>query len=287
MFFNRILVLLLHSSLCFFLVVKTMDNPREFSPLHEAVINASDDRAPVKALLASGDDIDEKTNNELAETALHRAARYGNLAIAQTLLEQGANLHATNVGGETPLKIAHRRVPELIRLCVAFGYGLDARDWKFIDIIKFNREEHLKVFCDPLEEAAARGDAALVQFLLQNKTKDSEYYTSLANALVFAAGQGHKTIVDYLLHLGAPTSSAHLVVTAALLRIERQLRQQAIQNENLQKKKNIYELIDKKLSALQNYILSDANDSSYLRLLPRDLLLKNCIPLIFPQLFSL
>ncbi|GBP32657.1 Tankyrase [Eumeta japonica] len=86
-------------------------------------------------------------------TPLHFAAGYNRLALAQLLLQHGADVHAKDKGGLVPLHNAcsygHFEVTELL---VSAGAGVNAADlWRFT----------------PLHEAAAKGKADIVRLLLK------------------------------------------------------------------------------------------------------------------------
>ncbi|MEM7307156.1 MAG: ankyrin repeat domain-containing protein [Planctomycetota bacterium] len=100
-------------------------------------------------LLAPGDDVDARTepvahevwdlagappHAELshAQTALHVAAREGQVDVARGLLERGADVHAEDSGRATPLHLAAYPFwgasPELVRLLLASGADPARRD---------------------------------------------------------------------------------------------------------------------------------------------------------------
>ncbi|KAI5640801.1 ankyrin repeats (many copies) domain-containing protein [Phthorimaea operculella] len=87
-------------------------------------------------------------------TPLHFAAGYNRLALAQLLLQRGADVHAKDKGGLVPLHNAcsygHYEVTELLVSC---GAGVNAADlWRFT----------------PLHEACAKGKADIVRLLLKH-----------------------------------------------------------------------------------------------------------------------
>lgn len=88
------------------------------------VASASD----VAACIESGQDID--ATGERGNTLLHHAAWVGDLALATSLLEAGANVNAGDFLGWTPLHHAsgNRRDTLMIRVLVVAGADVGARD---------------------------------------------------------------------------------------------------------------------------------------------------------------
>jgi hemoglobin len=82
----------------------------------------------VEILIRRGADVNRPRGPE-AQTPLHMAARRGNLAIAQALLDGGAALEAQDKKGETPLRRAvNCGHPEFVSLLLAYGADVNARD---------------------------------------------------------------------------------------------------------------------------------------------------------------
>jgi ankyrin repeat protein len=59
----------------------------------------------VRALIRAGAHVDARSDSKLC-TALHMAARRGNTEIAEALMDCGADIHARDRGGDTPLQRA-------------------------------------------------------------------------------------------------------------------------------------------------------------------------------------
>jgi hemoglobin len=79
-------------------------------------------------LLSRGADVNTPTGAE-DQTPLHMAARRGNIAVAQTLLNAGAALEARDKKGETPLRRAvNCGHPEFVSLLLAHGADVNTRD---------------------------------------------------------------------------------------------------------------------------------------------------------------
>lgn len=122
-------------------------------------------------------------------TPLLWAARYGDLMIAELLLEKGADIEATDKNGYTPLSWAAQRGYEAIaRLLLEKGADIEAR---------------IKDGLTPLSLAAVNGREPITRLLLENgadiETKSKEEETPLS----FAAVHGRETITRLLLEKGA------------------------------------------------------------------------------------
>ena len=82
----------------------------------------------VEEKLAAGVNVNEP-DTFFGETALHRAAKAGDLKMVQILLANGARVDLTDQYGETPLHFAIRgRNPEVIRLLLQQGADPDWED---------------------------------------------------------------------------------------------------------------------------------------------------------------
>uniref|UniRef100_A0A915DMQ0 Uncharacterized protein n=1 Tax=Ditylenchus dipsaci TaxID=166011 RepID=A0A915DMQ0_9BILA len=130
------------------------------------------------------------------QTALHFAAKYGQLAVSQALLALGANPNARDDKGQTPLHLAAENdYPDVVKL--------------FLKMKQNNRAvltavDHNGFTCAHI--AAMKGSLAVVKELMmidkamviQAKTKTME-----ATTLHMAAAGGHAKIVKILLENGA------------------------------------------------------------------------------------
>jgi truncated hemoglobin YjbI len=75
----------------------------------------------VRALVGAGAQVDARSDSKQS-TPLHMAARRGNSEVAAALLDYGANIHAQDSDGDTPLRRAHKcRKPQLVHLLIARG----------------------------------------------------------------------------------------------------------------------------------------------------------------------
>lgn len=88
------------------------------SILHIAVHHDQKDELVKKT--QDGHDIDKK--NEKGQTALYVAIRFGNLKLAEILIQNGSNINTKDNDGCTPLHFAQKlKKPELIHLLQTEG----------------------------------------------------------------------------------------------------------------------------------------------------------------------
>ena len=157
------------------------------SLLHQAVLK--NDITDVTMCLESNS-FDLEANNKMKETALHCAARTGNVKVVRLLLEKGAKLEPRYILGETPIFIAircgHEKVVEQL---IISGADLEARN---------NRQKTL------LHVASSRRNTKIVQLLLEKnpnllEAKDEYGETPLSYAIKHQDEQ----VVEQLITSGA------------------------------------------------------------------------------------
>jgi ankyrin repeat protein len=126
-------------------------------------------------------------HNHEQNTALHIASEYNSIDVLSYLIEQKADLEATNYLGKTPLMIAiEHEVFEAVKRLTAAGANINHRD---------------KSRFTPLSLAAAIGCAALLLFL------GTQPHIKLdPDALYYAVRNNHLETVKTLVNLGADIS---------------------------------------------------------------------------------
>jgi hypothetical protein len=158
------------------------------TPLHRAVANGH--LFVVRELLSHRPNLNDIDFEGLAP--LHHAVSRGNVEIARDLLIAGAHIHertdpqTVDFPSFTPLQIAiHNDNRPLIRMLMWWGAGHTENERPAI--IRALEKQ-------PLMLASARGALGLVmQIVTQETTVDQ-----LVEALMFALGQGHSNVVDFL-----------------------------------------------------------------------------------------
>jgi ankyrin repeat protein len=97
-----------------------------------------------RVLLAAGATVDV-TSGPTRGTALHQAARRGDVSVAQVLLDHGATIDARDAKGETPLRRAvNCRQMEIVRLLVRQGADPHAADRRGVTPLDVARTAEMK-----------------------------------------------------------------------------------------------------------------------------------------------
>ena len=145
----------------------------------------------MKLLLDHGAAIEQR--NYYGLTALHRAAEEGRLQVVRLLLARGADVHAQDCdGGRALEKAAQQGHGRTVALLAAWGARLQFKD---------------AMGCTLLMRAAEWGWIAVVHSLLQDGRVDvNEADIFGETALLKAAKQGQRVIVDALIRYGAEIS---------------------------------------------------------------------------------
>ncbi|KFY32155.1 hypothetical protein V493_00461 [Pseudogymnoascus sp. VKM F-4281 (FW-2241)] len=143
--------------------------------------------AVAQLLLNKGAEVDAKNKN--GETPLYLAAQRGHKAVAQLLLNKGAEVDAKNKDGETPLNLAAVLGHEVVaQLLLNKGAEVDAKDtygWT------------------PLSWAASSGHEAVAQLLLNKGAEVDAKNKNGETPLYLAAQRGHRAVAQLLLNEGA------------------------------------------------------------------------------------
>jgi ankyrin repeat protein len=174
------------------------------SPSIESIFDAAgaDDLEKVRALLEQGADVNAASGDGM--TALHRAARTGNLAMAELLIGAGVNLEAkTRLGEHTPLHVASASGRSgVVAVLVAAGANVNART---------------TTGATPLHFAAASGSADAVAGLLSGGAEvDPREPVWGQTPLMFASASGRTEAIEVLLEKGAnPALTAKVVNVVA------------------------------------------------------------------------
>ena len=162
------------------------------APLADAVMRQ--DHGAVRTLLAAGADVDAPRGDGM--TALHWAARHGDVRNTRRLLAAGADVEAaTRLGRHTPLHVASRagHAPVVAAL---IAHEADA-------------EARTTAGAVPLHFAAQSGSAGAVEALLAHGVDpDAREPRRGQTPLMFAAGAARTAAVRSLLRTARPTGRA-------------------------------------------------------------------------------
>jgi len=178
------------------------DSPSEAS-IADAAMRG--DRAAVIALIKQGLDVNQPQGDGV--TALHWAARRGDVELAASLLVAGAHARSTTrFGAYTPLHLAAERgSAPIIKVLVGAGAVVDAKT---------------TTGATPLMLAAAAGDTAATAVLLDAGANANATETDRGQTpLIFATANNRVDVVKLLLARGAnPDAATRLIDLMALSR---------------------------------------------------------------------
>jgi ankyrin repeat protein/transglutaminase-like putative cysteine protease len=192
------------------------ENIRGETPLQFAA--DKDHRKVVELLIEKGADI-----------SLHLAARLGDVARAKSLIEDGADVNAKDMGGETPLMAAAaKEQKEIAELLIVKGADVDGKDnssyvplsWAVWnedrDMIKLLVTNGADVNLTPKDDwpflhyVAWNDDRELVELLLAHgarlNVKDENGMTEFR----IAVSRGHRDMAEFLVSKGAEAPAFHL-----------------------------------------------------------------------------
>lgn len=185
-----------------------------FTPLMNAVLTG--ELPLVEALLKAHADVNRQ-DFEWGNTALIEAAKKGNNAIVQALIAAHAIIDLKNRDGETALfyasKNGHKQCVAILKKSLANKNLMQAlEDGNSADVRKAlkdgaNADYTLAMGITPLMIAAQKGDASIVQMLINAKAalnkQDFEWGDT---ALIKAARQGHLMVIKTLIKAKADLS---------------------------------------------------------------------------------
>ncbi|XP_073186112.1 uncharacterized protein [Lepidochelys kempii] len=162
------------------------------TPLHIAACIHEGEKV-AEMLLKSGADVNVEQEN--GETAMHIAARHGNLRMIKALIEEGGELTSQSKAGECPLHIAvqHSHLPVVEEIL-----NYLATEKSHAEASACVNQEN-KNDWSPLLVAAERGHTAIVKILLQHHARVDVFDEHGKAALHLAAENGHDQIADVLL----------------------------------------------------------------------------------------
>ena len=165
------------------------------APVAEAAMKR--DREAIRALLKNGEDVNAAQGDGM--TALHWAARNGDLELTQMLLYAGANVKATTrLGGYTPLLMAaDQGHASVIAALVAGGADVKAAN---------------ALGTTPLMLAAASGNPQSVTILVENGAEiEAREKTFGQTPLMFAVSNNRTEAIAALLKAGADVKATSKV----------------------------------------------------------------------------
>lgn len=167
-------------------VLKILKNPPDTVDLEVQLLEAAkagDLETVQRIVLSNAHTVNCRDLDGRHSTPLHFAAGYNRVAVVEFLLENGAEVHASDKGGLVPLHNAcsygHYEVTELL---VKHGANVNVADlWKFT----------------PLHEAAAKGKYEIVKLLLKHGADPSKKNRDGATPLDLIR-EGDQDVADLL-----------------------------------------------------------------------------------------
>lgn len=191
----------------------------------------------VKNLVEAGAQVDARREAYFKSTALMEVGVRNNVDLAAWLLDHGADLHAQDTIGDTPLNwAAYYGHDDLVQLYLDRGadWSVSGRQGNAIDIAIHRGHQELvrlliergagkalspeaKVFIQAVQSGnLARVEAALEEGLSPDQTDELG-----SPSLVLAAGAGQEEVVRYLIAKGADRQAMNRVGETALARAAR------------------------------------------------------------------
>lgn len=152
----------------------------------------ANDISKVKALIEGGANVNEQ-DRAGSRTAMHWAAKGGNLEALSTLIAAKADPNIKDRQGRTPMWGAVENTPEVVKFLLDNGGDLSARD---------------TVNATPLLWAAGFGRPETVALLIERKADVKAVDDNGWTALIWAAGIGQPKTVELLIKAGADLNAA-------------------------------------------------------------------------------
>jgi len=154
----------------------------------------------VERLLSAGADVNARDSD--GRTALHMAARYGHVEIAQSLLRHGASVDVrSSSGGDTPLFLAVGSVwAPVVRLLLDHGADPSIRTadgWSLLHSAAAVDEVDLRT------QPRGAEHVEIVHMLLAHGADVNSTDRSGASPLFYAALKSHRNVMELLLDAGA------------------------------------------------------------------------------------
>ena len=158
---------------------------------HATLTSGSDtgDFEKLAQMIKDDPDLVSKKVDKDGRTLLQVAAKLGNVAVAQLLLSNGADVNARANQGYTALhSAAFMNHKEMVELLLMNKANIEARNSQGMT---------------PLFGAAIKGNTDVVQLLIANRANVNAQDSDGASPLYVAVGNGQKDVVELLLKNGA------------------------------------------------------------------------------------
>lgn len=215
------------------------------TPLHYAAINGSYQAAQ---LLIENEAAINSRDLYYESTPLHYAAWHGDSRLIRYLLEHHADVNSVNAHDTTPLGLAIRfQRTENYEQLILFGARV-MPEWRDV-LSKKLRPLEIMIIYNEYDDAE--------DYIIKNPTH------ATARALAYAAGQGNKTFVRYLLRHGAPPFQAFDVVSSILKHPRLNAADRRVYSQ-------IHTLLQASINRYRELVTNPA-ENSYMGLLPRDI----------------
>jgi ankyrin repeat protein len=152
-----------------------------------------------------------------ARTSLHTASKCGKLDVVKSLLNQGADVNATDTDDATPLHLAAIKGNlDVVSLLLEWGAEVDSRDWLGqTPLLKASRSGHVEIsqvlidhganvnakkynYWTPIHNSAYNGYLGIVELLLEHGADVHALNDEGQTAYQLSLRKGHRKIADLL-----------------------------------------------------------------------------------------